>query len=279
MDLKQRIRSLMASAWVGWEVESNWTEPFIFIGLQIIRPLASTLLFPLLYIVGMNFTGQAVDTEYLTYIFIGTAFLTPYIFAAETGGTIVSQDRERYGVMKSIYITSSSLPTYFFGRYLAIAGISLISTMCSFAISYLFIVYGVGHNLNIIPANLIETALSLAAVYVGSVAIFYLLPSLNLLTNKLQWSLTYYFLGLLYLLGDILYPVEQLNPALAFLRYVLPINQALNSVRASFGLNVEANIAYAFVVSAVWVVFSIAVFRRALHRARAKGLLDKIGWW
>ncbi|MEM3053298.1 MAG: hypothetical protein QXJ47_02975, partial [Candidatus Caldarchaeum sp.] len=67
MDVKKLVRALWSSAWVGWEVESNWTEPFIFIGLQVIRPLASTLLFPLLYLVGMNFTGQAVDPIYLSY--------------------------------------------------------------------------------------------------------------------------------------------------------------------------------------------------------------------
>ncbi|MCS6783865.1 MAG: hypothetical protein N3H84_02980 [Candidatus Caldarchaeum sp.] len=279
MDLKQILRSLYASAWVGWQVESNWTEPFVFIGLQIIRPLASTLLFPLLYIVGMNFTGTPVDSTYLTYVFVGTAFLTPYIFAAETGGTIVSQDRERYGVMKSIYITTSSLPTYFFGRFLAIAAISLVSTVFSFILSYLFIVHILGYSLLLTPTSIPNILAALIAIYVGSVAIFYLLPSINFLTNKLQWSLTYYFLGLLYLLGDILFPVESLSPWAAPLKYVLPINQALNSVRASFGLDIEANLTYAFLISSLWVTLSLAVFGGAVRRARAKGLLDKIGWW
>ncbi|MEM4573359.1 MAG: hypothetical protein QXF45_02305 [Candidatus Caldarchaeum sp.] len=279
MDVKQRLRSIYASIWVGWEIESNWTDPFIFIGLQIIRPLASTLLFPLLYIVGMNFTGQPVDAEYLSYIFIGTAFLTPYIFAAEAGGTIVAQDRERYGVMKSIYITSSSLTTYFFGRFLAIAAISLVSTLFSTIISYMFIVYAVGHQLQINLSNPLYTLTALASLYIGSLSIFYLLPSINFLTNKLQWSLTYYFLGLLYLLGDILFPVQSLNPFAAPFKYILPINQALNSMRASLGMNVEANTLYAFFISSVWVAFSFYIFKKAVREARARGLLDKIGWW
>lgn len=279
MDLKQTLRSLYASAWVGWQVESNWTEPFIFIGLQIIRPLASTLLFPLLYIIGMNLTGQPVDSQYLTYVFIGTAFLTPYMFVAETGGTIVSQDRERYGVMKSIYITSSSLTIYLLGRFVANAAVSLVSTVCSFFLSYVFIVYGLGYPLPVQLVSIPNFVGALAAVYVGSVAVFYLLPSINLLTNKLQWSLTYYFLGLLYLLGEILYPVKSLGPWAALIEYILPTNVALNTLRASLGLNTEASFANALLISSLWVALSMMVFKKAVKRARAKGLLDKIGWW
>ncbi|MDW8083813.1 MAG: hypothetical protein RMI49_01235 [Candidatus Caldarchaeum sp.] len=279
MDLRGVLRSVYASAWVGWQVESNWTEPFIFIGLQIIRPLASTLLFPLLYIVGMNFTGMPVDTQYLTYVFIGTSFLTPYIFAAETGGTIVSQDRERYGVMKSIYITSSSLTLYFFGRFIAIAGISLVSTACSFIISYLFINQGLGYPLAIHLNSPVNFATAFVSLYIGSLAIMYLLPSINLLTNKLQWSLTYYFLGLLYMLGDILYPVQSINEWASSARYLLPLNQALDTLRASLGLETSSNPYYAVLISSAWVVLSILTFTKAVKRARAKGLLDKIGWW
>jgi ABC-2 type transport system permease protein len=46
MDLRGALKAVRASAWVGWQVDSNWTEPFIFIGIQIVRPLASTMLFP-----------------------------------------------------------------------------------------------------------------------------------------------------------------------------------------------------------------------------------------
>ncbi|MEM4274242.1 MAG: hypothetical protein QW420_07800 [Candidatus Caldarchaeum sp.] len=212
MDVKKLVRALWSSAWVGWEVESNWTEPFIFIGLQVVRPLASTLLFPLLYLVGMNFTGKAVDPIYLSYIFVGTAFFTPYIFAAETGGTIVSQDRERYGVMKSIYITTSSLSIYFLGRFLAIAGISLFSTLSSFAAAYALIVWGIG-------------------------------------------------------------------PLAEPLAYILPTNQALNTLRNALGLPTPHNTAAAYLASIFWAAIGYFVFKRAVGRARAKGLLDKIGWW
>ncbi|BAJ51582.1 conserved hypothetical protein [Candidatus Caldarchaeum subterraneum] len=279
MDVKKLVRALWSSAWVGWEVESNWTEPFIFIGLQVIRPLASTLLFPLLYLVGMNFIGRPVDPNYLGYIFVGTAFFTPYIFAAETGGTIVSQDRERYGVMKSIYITTSSLSIYFLGRFLAVAAISLFSTLSSFAAAYALIVWGIGYSMPLRLENLLDAFLALGAIYIGSFAIFFILPSINLLTNKLQWSLTYYFLGLLYLLGDIIFPVQSLSPLAEPLAYILPTNQALNTLRDALGLPTTYNTAAAYLASILWAALGYFVFKRAVGRARAKGLLDKIGWW
>ncbi|MDJ0271923.1 MAG: hypothetical protein NYU39_05060 [Aigarchaeota archaeon] len=234
MDVKKLVRALWSSAWVGWEVESNWTEPFIFIGLQVIRPLASTLLFPLLYLVGMNFTGQAVDPIYLSYIL---------------------------------------------GRFLAIAGISLFSTLSSFAAAYALIVWGIGYSMPLVLENLLDVFLALGAMYIGSFAFFYILPSINLLTNKLQWSLTYYFLGLLYLLGDIIFPVQSLSPLAEPLAYILPTNQALNTLRNALGLPTPHNTAAAYLASIFWAALGYFVFKRAVGRARAKGLLDKIGWW
>ncbi|MEM4189718.1 MAG: hypothetical protein QW544_04295, partial [Candidatus Caldarchaeum sp.] len=141
MDVRKYLRIIYASAWVGWQVDSNWTEPFVFIGLQVIRPLASTMLFPLLYVVGMSFVGGKIDLNYLTYIVIGTVFFIPYISAAETAGQIISQDRERYGVLKSIYITESSLQPYLLGRFAAVVCTALVSTASSFIITYTAFVF------------------------------------------------------------------------------------------------------------------------------------------
>lgn len=279
MDVRRVFRGVWASAWVGWEAESNWTKPFIFIGLQVIRPLASTMLFPLLYIVGMNLTGQPIDTQYLTYIFIGTAFLTPYVFAAESGSQTVSQDRERYGVLKSIYITPSSLRIYYAGRFLGVAAVSVVSTTASILISYIFLRNIVGVDLQISLKYHVGFFVALGCIYAGAFAIYNILVSINLLTNKLHWSLSYYFLGLLYLFGEVLFPASTISPYAEPLTHLLPINPALNTLRSSLGMQMQNSIDGAIVASTLWVVLGAAVFTRAVKQARAKGLLDKVGWW
>ncbi|MEM2237404.1 MAG: hypothetical protein QXR26_03505 [Candidatus Caldarchaeum sp.] len=279
MDVKNYLRTVYASAWVGWQVDSNWTEPLIFIGLQVIRPLASTLLFPLLYVVGMSFVGGIVDVSYLTYIVTGTVFFIPYISTAETAGQIISQDRERYGVLKSIYITKSSLQPYLLGRFAAVMYTALFSTTSSFVVTYATFTYIFDLPLTISLTSFSQMAGAILSLLIGSAALFYLLPSVNLFTNKLHWSLAYYVLGVLYLTGDILFPASSLSPYAAPLSYVLPVNQALNTMRAALGLAVDSNVYMALMTSAGWLAASAAVFSFSVKQARKKGLLDKIGWW
>jgi ABC-2 type transport system permease protein len=279
MDLRGALKAVRASAWVGWQVDSNWTEPFIFIGIQIVRPLASTMLFPLLYVVGMRLAEAPIDLEYLAYLIIGTVFFTPFIFAAETGGQIVSQDRERYGVMKSIYLSKASLTPYLFGRLLAELGLSVIATAASAIFAFTAFTYGLGLPVQLMLKDAVKFVLSILAVYLGAAALYYLLPSINLLTNKLHWSLTYYVLGFLYLAGDVLFPVSSLNQLLAPLEFLLPVNQALNAARSAFGLRLSGDPLQALAVSTVWMAAGLYVFSRAVGYARRKGLLDRIGWW
>jgi hypothetical protein len=155
-----------------------------------------------------------IDLEYLAYLIIGTVFFTPFIFAAETGGQIVSQDRERYGVMKSIYLSKASLTPYLFGRLLAELGLSVIATAASAIFAFTAFTYGLGLPVQLMLKDAVKFVLSILAVYLGAAALYYLLPSINLLTNKLHWSLTYYVLGFLYLAGDVLFPVSSLNQLL-----------------------------------------------------------------
>ncbi len=279
MDVRKFIRAVYVSAWVGWQVESNWTEPAIFIGLQIIRPIASSMLFPLLYVVGMNFIGAQVDIDYLTYIILGTVFFNPFIASAETAGQIISQDRERYGVLKSIYITESSLQQYLLGRFLAVMLISIFSTSVVMAVVYGLTLYPFQISLTIRLVDVVQLLFAVLSILIGSAAFFYLLPSINLFTNKLHWNLTYYVLGVLYLSGDVLFPVQSLNPSAWPLAYILPVNQSLNVIRAAFGLPVQANILIGLATSVAWFTASVAVFNLSVKAARRKGLLDKIGWW
>ena len=35
-------RSFRMAAWLGWQIESNWTDPFLFAIYSIIKPLAGS---------------------------------------------------------------------------------------------------------------------------------------------------------------------------------------------------------------------------------------------
>jgi hypothetical protein len=55
-DLKDMIptrrafwRSFRMAAWLGWQIESNWTDPFLFAVYSIIKPLAGAAILVVMY--------------------------------------------------------------------------------------------------------------------------------------------------------------------------------------------------------------------------------------
>jgi len=46
-----RLRSFVVAAWLGWQIESNWADPFLFAIYSIVRPLSSLLILVVMYTV------------------------------------------------------------------------------------------------------------------------------------------------------------------------------------------------------------------------------------
>ena len=44
-----RWRSLKAATWLGWQIESNWTDPFLFAVYSIVKPLTSAGILVVMY--------------------------------------------------------------------------------------------------------------------------------------------------------------------------------------------------------------------------------------
>ena len=40
MQLSETLRSFKVATWLGWQIESNWTDPFLFAVYSVVRPLA-----------------------------------------------------------------------------------------------------------------------------------------------------------------------------------------------------------------------------------------------
>ena len=41
MNKSESLRSFRMATWLGWQVESNWTDPFLFAIYVIIKPLGA----------------------------------------------------------------------------------------------------------------------------------------------------------------------------------------------------------------------------------------------
>ena len=74
-------RSFRTAAWLGWQIESNWTDPFLFAIYSIIKPLAGAAILVVMYSIITN--GDFADPIF-TYIYLGNAFYL-YVGAVMSG--------------------------------------------------------------------------------------------------------------------------------------------------------------------------------------------------
>ena len=109
-------RTFKAAAWLGWQIETNWADPFVFSIYAIIKPLASAAILVVMYSV---ITNGAFENEVFPYIYLGNAFYI-YVGAVMAGiSWAVIDDREHYRLLKYMYVDPVHIPTYLIGRGVA----------------------------------------------------------------------------------------------------------------------------------------------------------------
>ncbi len=54
--LAESWRSFRIAAWLGWQVESNWTDPLLFAVYSLVRPLAGAAILVVMYSVSRRAT-------------------------------------------------------------------------------------------------------------------------------------------------------------------------------------------------------------------------------
>src|SRR3954452_22122385 len=111
------FRTLRWSAWLGWQIESNWADPWLFGLYLVIKPITGSLV-----LVFMFFAARAVaqtPPEYLPYVYVSNACFGLVGTVMFGMSYVVISDRESYGMLKYIFISPARLQTYLLGRGLA----------------------------------------------------------------------------------------------------------------------------------------------------------------
>ena len=105
MTLADAWRSFRTAIGLGWAIESNWSDPFLFAVYTIAKPLAAALILVVMFQVITG--GQG--TEFLQFMIVGSA-LWNVVFGV-MGGMVQSilEDRERYRMIKYVVVTPTSL--------------------------------------------------------------------------------------------------------------------------------------------------------------------------
>jgi ABC-2 type transport system permease protein len=109
-------RTLRCSTWLGWQIESNWATPWVFVCYVLVKPLAGSLLLVCMYWAARAANAGQVPAGFLPFLYVSSSCFM--LVGGVTFGmsTAVVTDRESYGMLKFIRISPASLRDYLIGR-------------------------------------------------------------------------------------------------------------------------------------------------------------------
>lgn len=271
------LRSLATGARLGWAIESNWTDPFLFAVYSVARPVGAALvLVAIVWIVGGG--GRP---DYVGFLVVGSACWT--FVGGGLSGLVwaVLDDRERYRMLKYVVVSTAAFLPFLVGR----AAGQLFTAAAGFLITLLVGVLFLGVQVDLAAIDWLLFVPSMGVGLVAIVALGLAVAGLCLTTRRESWSYPEAIAGGLYLLSGAIFPPDVLPAALQPVALALPTTWWLEGVRrALLGLPTPGLLAgfddtivlLALCAStAVLTLGSVAIFRAFERAARERGLIDQ----
>jgi len=280
--MRNDLRTFKNAAWLGWQMEANWTDPFLFATYSVVKPLAGTLILVFMYLV---ITSGETGVAFFSFMYVGNAL---YMYVAEVlfGVTwVIHDDREHYMTLKQVYIAPINFHTYIFGRAAVKIAITTVGVLLTLVFGVL--VLGVDIDVSAIdwPVLLASLALGLACLCIMGLA----LGGISFLTAKHGEGINEGVAGVFYVLSGVVFPITILPGWAQGVSKLLPVTYWMEGVRRGLEPEVVASLggttgmagfsdltlmAILAISSAIFLFISLGVFRAADRAARRKGKID-----
>lgn len=273
--------TVRTAARLGWTIESNWTDPFLFLVYSIAKPLSHAAI---LVVMIMVVSGGRTEGPLFNYIFIGNAcytWATSVIVGVSYG---VMDDRERYKTLKYLCLAPISMPLYLMGRGAAQFLMGCIAVALTLALGVL----AFDLPLDVTTVNWGLLAASLILGVAGLALIGLIIGGVTLLMSNQVEVIGFAVAGSLYLVSGAIFPPEILPAWIRPIGYALPLTWWLELTRralvggaaaASPSLSAPGDMTVLVILAAETVALGIVAalsWRASYHRAREQGLLDKV---
>ncbi len=270
-------------------MEANWTDPILFFIYSVAKPLASALIL----VVMLDVISGGARPEYRAFVVIGSA-LWSFVQAGVSGlAWMILDDRERYRMLKYLYVSPSDFLTVVFGRGVARIAVGAMGATITIAVGVLLL--GVPFDVTRIdwPLFLAVMVLGIAAI----LAIGLLLAAICMQTRQESWSYPEAVSGALFLVSGVVFPLAVLPTPVQAIGLLTPLTWWIEGVRHSLfpggvssiggggtlftgvtGGTVPDSATIALVLlatGAVATLAAVAVFRVSDRRAKDRGLLDQ----
>ena len=273
-------RSFGTAAWLGWQIESNWTDPFLFAIYSIVKPLTLAGLLVVMFAVA---TRSNFESTAFSYMYLGNAFYI-YVGAVMTGmAYAIVEDRERYRTLKSVYVAPIDFRLYLIGRGVArfLTGSAAVLITILFGVLFLHVQ---------IHLSEVRWLLFFATLVIGVVMLAMMglmLASIVMVIVHQSWMMGEAIAGALFLFSGAIFPLDVLPSTLKSIGMAMPLTYWLELLRRSLVgrvakefptlLGFTDNQLFIILIGST-VLFGIAaltVFHVTDRRVRERGLIDR----
>ncbi len=274
-------RSFIPASWLGWQIESNWTDPLFFFAFSILKPVAGVLI--LVFMFNAVSPAGAASPIY-AYIYLGNAFYI-YVGAVMAGASYsILDDRERYRTLKYIYIAPVNIPLYLFGRAVARFVTGTIAVVVTLGAGVFF--FKVPIHFSTANWPMFFAALALGVVCLAFMGI--VLGTWTMTIRNEPWFLGDATAAALYLFSGAIFPISILPAWLQPVGFVMPMSYWLELIRrALLGAGADAFPTFAAfsnsqlfgILAAITAAFGLIAFfafRYFDHAARESGMIDAL---
>lgn len=274
-------RSFRIAAWLGWQIESNWTDPFLFFIYSVIKPITGAAILVVMYSV---ITQADFESPMFSYIYLGNAFYI-YVGAILNGvAYAVIEDREHYKTLKYIYTAPIHFPSYLVGRGIASFLVASIAVIITTLVGVLFL------HVNVNFAT-INWPLLLITLLVGTLMLALMGLSLaGVLLNLAHhvWEIGGVIAGAFFLFSGAVFPLTILPWYLQPIGYLMPITYWLELIRRALvgptaetlptlkGMTNPELMGILLALTILFALLAVFTFHRLEKRARDRGLIDQV---
>ena len=282
-------RSFRTAARLGWQMEANWTDPLLFFIYSVAKPVSAALIL----VVMLDIVSGGADPAYLAFVVVGTAIWS-ILLAGITGlAWSVLDDRERYRMLKYVYVSPSDFLVVLLGRGVARLAVGAMGALITLAVGVLLL--GVPFDPLVVDWPLLGLVMLVGLAVIVAVAV--MLAAICLQTRQESWSYPDAVAGALFLVSGVVFPLAVLPTPVQAVSLLTPLTWWLEGVRhAAFPTGPSAiggpgslwtsltgtaapdgtTIVLALLgTGALVTLAATGIFRASERRAKDRGLLDR----
>jgi ABC-2 type transport system permease protein len=285
----EAVRSFMAAARIGWAVDANWTDPVLFAIYLVAKPLSAALI--LVFMVQVISGGRA--GSFTSYVIVGSALWSLVLGGVGGLAWSVLDDRERYRMIKYLYVSPADFVLVLLGRGIARVAAAGVGTLITLVVG--IVLLGVAFDPARVDWLFLVVVMALGLVTIVALAL--LLAGVCLQTRQESWSYPDAVAGALLLVSGPIFPLAVLPAPIQAVGLLTPLTWWIAGVRqalfpdAASSIGGQGSLYQQFtgqlvpdaltivlallVTGAVGTLGAFVVFRFSERRAKDRGLLDQ----